>query len=1264
MEVVATSDPLPSASEQNDMISKLFDKHGGSARQCNDLFVAVPMDFWRKWCSYSGYVDVITNGGASASASSSSSSSASPKPMDMDDILDRKLVSDYTSETAYKKYILSSSLHYPMYIPIHSRTLRDRHFLFVPKPVFECFEYWYGRNHFAPVRSVKDDGMNGPALEAEPLKLPLFVQTCPSTSPMALRKVYIVSRHEPVNKLLPELAKAIHAKPDEIRLYCKSGSQFDLIDESKSLHDNRLQDVGDELLIEKKNDMAWPRDSPSASSSSSTTAAMIATKETASATQATATATATASSFSGRPLSLQPGRKRMASSPAQSSPKQSWPSTILNGVKSIFSRPFSSSQSSSSTEVVPRSSASASTRPSSYSSFRSSYMSRSYSRTYTRGVCGLQNLGNTCFMNSALQCLSHTAALTSYFLQGHHQSEINSSNPLGLGGQLANAYAKTLEELWSGKNSSINPRDLKYVIGRFATQFQGYQQHDSQELIAFVLDGLHEDLNRITNKPYVPSIEANGRPDIEVANEAWRAHLSRNQSIIVDLFHGQFRSEVSCPDCSKVSVTFDPFMYLSLPLSRREGASRDWQITLVPCSDQGTPLEPRFATLTSAKYATPKDIAVWASDQLDCNPSYCSIIECYERYSKQEVDLHTRRRNRDRIDLSQSMVFVVQLPVAHFRRRRAMMATTENLRFSEFGELEFKEAVKICNRHNVLLLDTYLHNFVEELRRTRSVFYDKLFGFGVDDSGRPVARGAPLSDEEVNEWIVRANNAARRLRKLMQEWPLFAMIVPMHKPNFSARVCGAPSFMPIIGSHTTMRELLEEIRRVFGATPENTEEIQLVNDVRQMERISSRRMAAILEDAADDTLCQASGDIQVNIIFRSDIDATLAPKPRAMQGLPRTPVSRATRGRSSRGAIALDECFEMFMEPETLGHDDEWYCSDCKQHKRATKKMDIWKVPDVLVIHLKRFRFAGHSRRKISALVDYPVRGLDISRFVIGPDQQLRNAADASAADASASSSSSSSAAAAAANSDDTSPYLYDLYGISDHSGSLGFGHYTAYALNGGSWYMFNDSHTSSTSVNNIKSEQNYVLFYRRRHRVEKEQFPEVKASPFSPEQLHTVATHRVNSDSKMPTSARSLATTTIPHNPLPPPTTSLIVKRNHHGLSTLTNNSGGSSASASGSHEPTLQAHSPFEPSSAKRARVDHSPHVSTSVDSIANENELVASSGFSLVDRVAVPSEASGLQGSNSAAKQFLQDIHDDDNVLAPSDDEMDGIENIVNS
>ena len=85
-------------------------------------------------------------------------------------------------------------------------------------------------------------------------------------------------------------------------------------------------------------------------------------------------------------------------------------------------------------------------------------------------------------------------------------------------------------------------------------------------MLSVLLDGLHEDLNRVKNKPLVPVLESDGFDDVKVSRESWLNHLKRNQSIIVDLMHGLYKSTVECPDCGKISVTFEPYMNITLPI--------------------------------------------------------------------------------------------------------------------------------------------------------------------------------------------------------------------------------------------------------------------------------------------------------------------------------------------------------------------------------------------------------------------------------------------------------------------------------------------------------------------------------------------------------------------------------------------------------------------------------------------------------------------------------------------------------------------------
>jgi len=150
--------------------------------------------------------------------------------------------------------------------------------------------------------------------------------------------------------------------------------------------------------------------------------------------------------------------------------------------------------------------------------------------------------------------------------------------------------------------------------------------------------------------------------------------------------------------------------------------------------------------------------------------------------------------------------------------------------------------------------------------------------------------------------------------------------------------------------------------------------------------------------------------------------------------------------------VPLEACISLFTQAEKLSATDTWYCSVCKEHREATKKFDLWRLPHVLVVHLKRFQYSRSWRDKLETLVRFPLEGLDLSPFLVGPVT-------------------------------DGAPPIYDLYAVSNHSGSMGFGHYTAFAKNKqtNKWYRFNDSMVSEANPSEIVSREAYLLFYERR---------------------------------------------------------------------------------------------------------------------------------------------------------------------------------------
>ena len=187
------------------------------------------------------------------------------------------------------------------------------------------------------------------------------------------------------------------------------------------------------------------------------------------------------------------------------------------------------------------------------------------------GLCGSKNLGNTCYMNSSIACLSNCTELTTFFLSKEFKKYINSSNKNGLKGKLANEWYKLLKNYWKTEKSSGNPSDIKSLIGKKYKKFDNYEQQDANEFIIIFLELLSEDLNEIKNKKYIELKEQQPKEsDEECAKRFWELHISRNNSIITDLFCGLNKSTIKCPICKYKSITYNPFTSISLLIPNKE----------------------------------------------------------------------------------------------------------------------------------------------------------------------------------------------------------------------------------------------------------------------------------------------------------------------------------------------------------------------------------------------------------------------------------------------------------------------------------------------------------------------------------------------------------------------------------------------------------------------------------------------------------------------------------------------------------------------
>jgi len=203
-----------------------------------------------------------------------------------------------------------------------------------------------------------------------------------------------------------------------------------------------------------------------------------------------------------------------------------------------------------------------------------------------------------------------------------------------------------------------------------------------------------------------------------------------------------------------------------------------------------------------------------------------------------------------------------------------------------------------------------------------------------------------------------------------------------------------------------------------------------------------------------------------------------------------------------RGNVVLEECLDSFAKEEKI---PEAYCSKCQEFRIQTKRMSLWRLPPIMIIHLKRFQFTKHMRRKLRDLVIFPLEGLDFSRIVAsrnsnegdiqmnsskeehgGEDNDAANERgfvqddDSRLNDRTFNHINETYCSSCV---DESKEKLYDLYAVVHHQGALSGGHYVASLKSeiDQKWRLFNDAQIYEINSKDVLDSSAYILFYIRR---------------------------------------------------------------------------------------------------------------------------------------------------------------------------------------
>lgn len=631
------------------------------------------------------------------------------------------------------------------------------------------------------------------------------------------------------------------------------------------------------------------------------------------------------------------------------------------------------------------------------------------------GYTGLDNLGNTCFMNAVLQCLSNTDELRDFFLDTNFNPTINRTNPFGSNGHVAIGFYNIVSHLWSGKHVSYSPEKFKDFISTKMNKFEGNAQEDSVEFMEMFIDLLHEDLNRVDR---TKKITVNPLPkpedemtDNELANAMWTRHLKYNDSLIVDYFHGQLKSDLSCTVCRKNSITFDPFLFLPVPLPKPQITYTVFYFSL----DYSK--KPLKVSVTSCQDVKCNALLQSISDKFKIKVCNLRMLACGGSKEKL-IDDEDQINQYENCDL-----FIFQVKdeqeceerVFNFLIKQCRISTSKN--YLEFETCDSNywslndwlpdqsssaSATKFYNLGRPFIIsltksELNYKNLCSVLKnRSRHSVDINVFEIKIEEKrqAEEAADQSPATSTNCSSLENQQESNAESLEDTMNDSTIEIKVKPFLLGKNEVRSVRKIETLGETNLDNNFNIL--DIKNNYWANRtvlnENTDFESFANEI-------SPNLQQLLMQWKDDE--ESNYRLRINT---KDLDHSAN-------------YFELLNQINEKNTTTLEDCLKMFTDKEELSLEDCWHCPSCKKPQRASKQLTCWRLPKILIIQLKRFSYKQYTRDKIDNFIEFPLYNLDLKNFCSESNRQNLEGKT-----------------------------TYDLYGVINHFGGIYGGHYTATA--------------------------------------------------------------------------------------------------------------------------------------------------------------------------------------------------------------------------
>ena len=571
----------------------------------------------------------------------------------------------------------------------------------------------------------------------------------------------------------------------------------------------------------------------------------------------------------------------------------------------------------------------------------------------TNGRRGLCNTGNTSCSNSVIQCLSNTEDLTKYFLKKSFIIEINTGNYFGSRGELSNMYYKLIYQLWN--NNKNNPLDLTefYKTNYFYSQ----ENQDAHEYLLKLLNKLHEDLNRITIKNYLQLEEKLREETDEIASKRWWDYnKSREDSIINDLFQGQYKTIIKCSNCGKESIKYEEFLTLGLPIPTKKS-----QIQIKLLTNNGNFIDINVKVNENTEM---KDFILKSIKYLDKNN--------YLNYMK-NIKIKDNLFNFNNTEVPENILYN-NIQVIEFNKNYKMINiynpcykninnTYNNKNFKEipFDNYNFVDFTKKKNSELILFekdvnsnLDNYINVYVYPITEIEKeamfniVRKDKIISLPVIIS---IKKNEPL--KELQKLVIRKFN--KILHEQAQNYENSIEICYPHFndkwENFKIPEGKCPLCEKNFDKNTKYCPLFDSYNRNLSIS-------SFIN-----EKNKNKPLILFAKSLYYNKNKNLYRGIELQFKKKNEIDL--------------------------KKNLTLYDALDSLREKEVLDGENMWYCSKCNNQEKAEKEMEIYRTPYYLIIQIKRFKLKKGTKiiaNKNETFIEYK-EVLNLKDFVLGADK-------------------------------------------------------------------------------------------------------------------------------------------------------------------------------------------------------------------------------------------------------------------------------------